>query len=79
MLGRVQQKPFLELIEVLEFQSQHFFIWEWMELTVKEILISECLITEGEVAEIVYPVCLSSYPHVRTHTDSNRSSKELGF
>jgi hypothetical protein len=55
-LSQIRHDSFAEPIEVLTFKGECFVVWEHMEVSVTEIILSECCISENEIADIIYPV-----------------------
>jgi hypothetical protein len=53
---RNSHRSFPRLIEFLVHKQQHYLVWEACELSVMEVMASECPVTESEIAEMIWPV-----------------------
>lgn len=55
-INRCSHHSFPRLYDFLQHENRYFLVWEPAEFTLNEALVSECYITEAELAQIVWPV-----------------------
>ena len=67
-IEQYRHRSFPRLIDFLNHESQFYLVWEPVELSLSEVLASECDITENEIAELVWPVSLSIVSSIPTTT-----------
>ena len=67
-VGQYRHRSFPRLIDFLNHENQFYLVWEPIELSLSEVLASECDITENEIAELVWPVSFSTISSIPTTT-----------
>lgn len=58
IIDRYPHRCFPKLLDLLQHDNTFYLVWESTDVSLKTVLISNCGISESEIAAIVWPVCI---------------------